>query len=402
MSTDSTHRTNLRIAVAGVVLFGAVVAAYGGLIAVLERAGGGSLNARALTMLDYLPEITSQPADRDLVMLFGSSMVQAGFDPLDFDAALAAEGITASTYNYGLGNLNPRFQELLTRRIREAFERDGRRLSLALIEFNPFQTTVVRNQSTRMMDDQNIAIFSNNRELWQHTLSDPSFGARLFVIRYFRKGYSAELLTSLPQLISGGGPPPAIAATEEFAAAQRRRGEASRTLGQRVAADNYPPSALPGWDPALRGGRANITLFSGATLEALADYQEAARHPLLMQADLHSRVVSADILELGFDETLIVAFIEMVRNFQAVAESTEVLLLPRHAEYVVYSQEVQARLDTVKQRIAAETGARVRDYQLLPSIDGRHFSDSTHMNSIGTEIFTRRLAADYVEVLRQP
>lgn len=399
MNKHSPMRTNLKTAVAGLIVFGSLVLLYTEGIKGLERAGGGSLNARALTMIDYLPEITAQPADRKLVMFFGSSMVEAGFDPLAFDGVMAGEGLAVTSYNYGLGNLNPRFQELLTRRIREAFERDGRRLALALVEFNPFQTTIRRNQTTRMMDEQNIAILSSPGELWRETLEDPSVGTRMFVIRYLRKGYSAELLTTLPQLIAANTPS-GFVESEEYRAAQERRNQANREFFARFAEDDYPEPALPGWDPATRGARLDLSLISAETRAALTPLQEASRHPLLMQQDLQRRIVSADILELRFDETLIAAFIEMVRNFQAIAETVEVVLLPRNTEYVIYTPEVRARLEAVKRRIAEETGVVIRDQQLHRLIDGSHFADSTHMNTGGTELYSRALAADYAEALR--
>lgn len=400
MSQDSALRTSFKTAVAGTVLFGSIVGLYVLGITLLERVGGGGLNSRTLSMIEYLPEIAAAPPERRLVMVFGSSMVQRGFDPLVFDAQMAAEGLPVTSYNYGLGNLNPRFQRILTRRIREAFERDERRLALALVEFNPFQTTVRRNESTRITDEQNIAILSTPAELWRRTLADPSSGARMFVIRYFRKGYSAELLTSLPQLI-GAGVDPAIAASAEYQAAERRRAAATRRFQTSLAQDDYPPSAMPGWDPALRGGQANLALVSPETRAALAEAQAAQLHPLLMRLDLQERIDTADILGLGFDETLIAAFIEMVRDFQAIADTVEVVLLPRNAEYVVYTPDVQARLDALKRRIADETGAAVRDHQRLEGIETRHFADSTHLNSVGIDTYTRALAADYAGVLRE-
>ena len=54
--------------------------------------------------------------DRDLVMVFGSSMVDAGFGPREFDQFIAEQGGEVSSWNYGFGGLNPMFQEILARR----------------------------------------------------------------------------------------------------------------------------------------------------------------------------------------------------------------------------------------------------------------------------------------------
>ena len=82
----------------------------------------------------------------DLVMVYGSSMVDAGFGPREFDQHIADMGGDVSSWNFGFGGLNPIFQEYLARRIVDDFNAHDRRLKLLLIEFNPFQTTKTRRE----------------------------------------------------------------------------------------------------------------------------------------------------------------------------------------------------------------------------------------------------------------
>ena len=46
----------------------------------------------------------------DLVMVYGSSMIDAGFGPREYDQHIADSGGQSSSWNYGFGNLNPLFQ----------------------------------------------------------------------------------------------------------------------------------------------------------------------------------------------------------------------------------------------------------------------------------------------------
>jgi len=105
-------------------------------------AGADSLMGRVLLAQAAIPQIAAE--ENDLVLFFGSSMVQAGFSPREFDRRLAEMGVSTTSFNFGFGGLNPIFQEYVSRRIAEGFTAENRRLKLVLIEFNPFQTTITR------------------------------------------------------------------------------------------------------------------------------------------------------------------------------------------------------------------------------------------------------------------
>jgi hypothetical protein len=84
---------NIKILLAGVLIFGSVVLVYNRMVGLFEEAIGGGLNARALTMINYLPNLTKVDEHRKTVMVFGSSMVQYGFLPPLFDREMEKRGI---------------------------------------------------------------------------------------------------------------------------------------------------------------------------------------------------------------------------------------------------------------------------------------------------------------------
>ena len=347
-----------------------------------------------VAQLEHLPGIVAENRDKRKVFVFGSSMVQAGFEPNVFDAAMADQGINTISYNYGVGNLDPEFQVLIAQRISEAFLDGEERLALTLIEFNPFQVTRVRNRFGAITRDQNVSVLSSNEELWNITLDDPTRGIRLFNIRYLRDGLSAEPITSIPS-IDFSGP---RNTTEEYRAARQRSAELNarfRELRDRIEGSDQ-------WRSEIRGGRIDKSAFSPETLDALGAYMESPRYPGFMEADLQRRVRGADILELEFDEALIEAFIELVIHLEAVSIQVEVILLPRNTEWVRYTPEAQARLNRVLHRIEEETDVAVRNFQEHPAITPQHFADTTHLSTYdGIDIFSRLLAEEYADLLSQ-
>ena len=396
-TADNGRKVALITTLAGVLLFGAVIGTYN-LIILGIKSIGGDLNGRVDAFLEFLPQVAAEPTDKQLVMVFGSSMVQAGFEPRVFDEVMKNKGIDSVSYNYGVGNLNPYFQEIVARRVREQFERSGRNLDLALIEFNPFQATKVRKNAIRFTDEQNVAMLSSPQELFAETLRDPTRGIRMLTIRYLRQGFSAELFSSLPLLIASetGESEPSDEEREIIRNSQRFNAEFNRHLAREYGTEPAPP-----WNPDTRGGRITKPNYSDELLSALRDYNASRRHPYFMRQDLQRRIEGADILELDFDEELIQAFIQIVKHFQAVSDEVVVLLLPRNTDWVNYSDDVKARLNAVNQRIQRETGVELRDYQVIDVIGPEHFFDTTHLSNYdGIDIFSEFLAREFAEKLQ--
>ena len=156
------------------------------LFALANDAGSQSLLGRVLQAQDAIPQIAAEP--NDLVLFFGSSMVEAGFSPREFDRFIEEAGGAVTSFNFGFGGLNPLFQDYLSRRIVERFVAEERRLKLAIIEFNPFQATRARRNLGAALEESYISMLASPGELADITLDDPETGIRMLEIRYLRDG----------------------------------------------------------------------------------------------------------------------------------------------------------------------------------------------------------------------
>lgn len=350
-----------------------------------------SIMGRVLEAREALPQVVAQPGD--LVMVFGSSMVEAGFSPRQFDQEMAAAGRPVTSFNFGFGGLNPYFQDFLSRRIVEAFEAADRRLALTLVEFNPFQTTVTRNERAKAIRDSYLTMLASPRELWKIVLEDPRRGIRLLVIHYLRNDISAEMTTNF--LLGHFDPPPPSAEFPLDEAVDKRLNEVLERLGQ-LFEEEYPDYEGEDWRWAWQGGGTLPEERSEETLRLVEEYYELIRHPHYLARDLRRRIENSDILELNFDEELIQAFIRTVNNFKPVSDRLEVILLPRDTEWVPHTPEVAGRLQSLLERIERETGVPVRNFQDTGQIPPQMFGDVTHLNRYGGAVaFTRLLVETY-------
>ena len=352
-------------------------------------------NDRAKGMIDNLSVVVEQDQGKKKVLFFGSSTVEAGFEPHRFDNALLAQGEDVISYNYGVPNLNPEYQALIARRIRSSFEGADEQLALTLIEFNPFQTTKTRKLLGDAKRDQSQAVLMSVDELLEVTLRDPGRGLQLLTIRFLRGGLSAELLTSeiAEELVKS----PSLSA--ELERARQSRYE-SLQLFLATLPENSDYFGDEAWDRSLRGGRADKGKLSDDSLVALNSYSSSYRHSELMRNDLQRRVVQGDILDLDFHEELILAFIEMVNTLSSVSDQIEILLMPRNTQWISYTPEVQNKLEELMQRISDATGVNVRNWQDDSRITPEDFTDTTHLSfTTGIDRFTDLLVEEYGERL---
>lgn len=390
LDSSGEQKVRFKTFLGGLFMFIAVVGLYKLL------ASNVPINDRVLGMMNYMPSLIEERPESKKVMVFGTSMVQAGFEPTQFDEYFANRNLDITSYNYGVGNLNPEFQQYVIRHIRREMEAAGAKLDLALLEFNPFQTTKARDVIGAFTRDQNEAILLSIEDLWNITLDDPDRGTRLFNIRFLREGLSAELITSAILLDGGGAPPQSSPErTEALSARREKREELLATFPE-----DYSPFS-DAWEPELRGGRVRKDELSEESLDALYAYAESFNHPALMEPDLQRRIRQGDILGLDFEERLVQSFINMVNDLNAVSEQMEVVLLPRNTDWVVYTPEVQAKLDNLMARVTEETGVPVRDMQDLPEMTPEMFVDTTHLSfASGIDTYTRVLAETYEPILR--
>jgi hypothetical protein len=366
------------------------------LFAFAMDASGSTFLGRVLEARAALPQITQE--QEDLVMVFGSSMVHAGFSARHFDREVNAMGGEVKSWNFGFGGLNPYFQDYLSRRIREGFEQDERRLRLALIEFNPFQTTQTRWQGAVPAVDSFITMLASDDELWQMALEDPERGALLFNIKYLRDNVSAEMATTFfgrmfrepPQLSDRPG------LDEEQ---QARFDEISDELNSRFE-EEYPDFVPAQWKYDWQGAGTVPWERPAETVAMFPEFYALQHNEERMHNDLLFRIRSADAVDLNFEDLLVERFIAVVENFKPIADEVEVILLPRNTDWINYTPEVAARLQSVIERIERETGVPVRNQQLIEASPPEAFSDTTHLGRyVGDIPWTEHLVREYGERL---
>lgn len=367
------------------------------LFAIANGAGSQSLLGRVLEAQAAVPKIAAEK--NDLVLFFGSSMVQAGFSPREFDAALQQRGIAVTSFNFGFGGLNPLFQDYLSRRIVEGFEAEDRRLKLVLIEFNPFQATITRRNRATALEESYIAMLASPAELWRITLENPRRGIRMFMIRYLRDGLSAEMITTF--FWSEPFQPPDDANTDaEDEAARKRFGEVIEALGKKFD-EEYPEYDGSDWYYPWQGGGTIKAERSAETLTLFDEYYALIRSDSRMRDDRLSRIRTADIEALHFDPELVDAFIRIVQNFQRVADNVEIVMLPKNTDWIRNPADALERQAAAVERISRETGLPVRNFQQIGAVSNDMFSDTTHLNRYeGAVAFTMFLADEYAELLR--
>ena len=395
-AVTSTRGIYLRILLA--ILLGMAVAL--GLVRAFVAANDASaqsLLGRVIESRAAIPQIATE--ENDLVMLFGSSMTQAGFSPREFDLELAEKGVATTSFNYGFGGLNPMFQEYLSRRIVEDFKAQDRRLKLVMIEFNPFQTTITRRNRAVALEESYIALLATPSELFDILLDDPERGLRMLEIRYLRDGISAEMITTFFWAEPFQAP---FVGTDlvEDEGVEERLDEVLAAMGEAFEAE-YPDYDGSDWYYPWRGGGTNKSERSAETLALVDQYYELSQTDYQMSDDRLSRINTADIVDLNFDDDLVEAFIALVNNFKQIADHVEVVMLPKNTDWIKNPPEAVARQTAVIERIRRETGVPLRDFQVSDEVSNSMLGDATHLNRYqGAVAFTHLLVEEYEDLLR--
>jgi hypothetical protein len=328
-------------------------------------------------------------------------MTDAGFGPREFDQHIAEMGGSVSTWNFGFGGLNPMFQEFLARRFVDDFNAHDRRLKLLLIEFNPFQTTKTRRNRAVAIEEPYMSLLSSPAEIWDRTLEDPASGLRIAEIRWLRDGVSAEAITtyflSEPFQEPAGELDPGI---EEDEAVAERIGEIGEAYFP-MFEEEFGEFADCDWCYDWKGGNALRSERSDELNALVAEYYSLVQSDYHMASDRLSRIRTADIEELDFEEDLVVAFIGLVNALAEVSDNIEIIILPKNDDWIKNPPEALQRLHDVVARIERETGVKVRDFQKIDAVTNDMFSDTTHLNGLdGLDAFTRFLAEEYVHLLQ--
>ncbi len=393
-STSSSRAIFARVLL--VITLG-MAACYGivRIFADLNDASAETILGRVMEARAALPRILAE--ERDLVMFFGSSMTRAGFSARLFDRQLEQSGIEVKSFNFGVGGLNPYFQDFFSRRIHEAFDERDRRLKLALIEFVPFQLTSARWRGAQPAVDSFLAMLASPREMFAMVPEDPTRGLQILNIHYLRNDVSAEITT----WYFGQGletPPPTSDLPEEDEDRQQRLQEIGDQLNEKFE-EEYPDYVPSNFNYDWQGAGTIPDERSPETLELFTEFYELQRTPRRLENDKLQRTACCDIVELHFEEILVESFIRIVLEFQKFSDHVEVVLLPRNTEWIQYPPEAVARMQAVLDRIRRETGVEIRDYQDV-GFGPEHFSDTTHLSRYGGDVpFTAFLAEEYEPVL---
>lgn len=306
---------------------------------------------------------------------------------------MSEQGVTVKSFNFGFGGLNPFFQDYLSRRIRDDFEAEDRRLKLAVIEFNPFQATQARWNGALSSLDSFLNMLATDEEIWEIARDDPERGALLFNIRYFRNNISAEMATSfLGRPLRGPRERSKLPQDEEM---QTLRDELGGILNEQFEKE-YPDYDGKPWNWGWQGGGTIPEERSAYTIETVYKYYDAGKMDYRLDNDRLNRINCCDILEMHFEAELVEAFIRIVENFQQFSDKVEIIMLPRNTDWIEYSPEARQRLDAAIAEIEQATGVTIRDFQIIDGLNNEMFTDTTHLNRYqGAVRFTHFLAEEY-------
>lgn len=396
--TDTESMTSRKIYAKTIMTIGLCMAAAMLIIHLILLSMGAQsqgVPGRVNESRDALQQIVREP--EDVVMFFGSSMTRAGFSPRKFDADLQKMGKQVTSFNFGFGGLNPYFQDFFSRRIVEEFEESDRRLKLAMIEFNPFQTTTTRWNRARPVLDAFLTLLASDKELFEIARQDITRGVRLFNIKYVRANISAEMITTFfgreifpPQRRQQ------FRDDEETVAERRRLG---RLLNEQFDKD-YPNYVDSEWSYEWRGAGTIPEERSAETLALFDEFYAVSQTDARMKNDRLSRIRSADIEELNFEPLLVEHFINIVKNFQRVSDNLEVIMLPKNSKWIKTSPEAEERLARVIAQIEAATGVTIKNHQSIPEITSDMYRDTTHLSRYRGDIaYTDFLVSQYSNIL---
>jgi hypothetical protein len=337
---------------------------------------------RVRQCLQALDEIVTAPGS---TVVFGSSMVQMGFSPEEFDAQARALGQELTSYNLGFGGANPEVQLELAQWVAQAYRRQGRRAKQMVIEFTPFQATLARSraQGLAQIARAKKAVLLTPASLLSATLRSPTEAAHL--VGLWTQGAVTPQMT-LHALSAVALPRNPERRTDP------RRELVERIRQGRIARDGKLPDP---WDRSQRGDAAWVV---DETLPAYDAWLQLRHSAETLSEDLEWRVESSDLLELRFDPERIHQFIALAKLLSSVAERSHVLLMPTHPDWVKRTPEGQTRLDQVLVRIRAETGLEIIDLSSSPGPFAlADFVDTTHLNErSGRPKLSRELATRIV------
>ncbi|MCJ8270551.1 MAG: hypothetical protein MJK04_14250, partial [Psychrosphaera sp.] len=177
---------------------------------------------------------------------------------------------------------------------------------------------------------------------------------------------------------------------------KKRRSELGKQANELYAAD-FPDLVRRQWSLPLQGGRTIPQERSAKSLEVYAEYIKTQQTAAQMTNFRNRRIRTADVLGLNFEPLLVESFIRIVENFKQFSDKVEVVMLPRNTDWINYSPEAQARLDSAIAQIEKGTGLTIRNHQNLEQITPQMFRDATHLARYQGDIaYTQFLVDEYI------
>ena len=318
---------------------------------------------RLRQILSALPRIAAGPGKKGVVL--GASAVAQGFSPEEFDARLAEEKISLTSYNLGQNAPDPLILRLLTARIRTTFESRSERLFLSIIEFSPGDSTQAAESGLAQVDSIRRAQLAGWGELARLFTKSPKTGADLGALKALGGLGAPELAGALRQRL--------LTEREK----ETERAVLIRELDRELRAIGSGRE-IASWDWRRRGGQRLLFPATRKTYEALV----RSSTPAWLASDRRGFVANGDILELRFSDEMIANFVRAVKNLQAISEHTYVLISPRNAAWIAPTPAGAERLSRVLSRIGRETGGKTIDFYSDQEFLPADFLDTVHLNEI--------------------
>ncbi|MCG8669213.1 MAG: hypothetical protein MI867_07340 [Pseudomonadales bacterium] len=359
---------------------------------------------RIRSTLNALPIIAE--STKETVLVFGSSLVKDGFSPRYFDETVNRNTtLDIQSFNIGLGNMNPAYQKLLAKRIKETLAQHDKRLSVSLIEFNPFLATKKREQFRPFLKEQVTALLMSDAELLKLAEDDIELFARMAATKYLRNGVSAEAITGgLKTIIDSAQSQAPLAAQfdDEYLQVLAERKALYRKLSQAINKAQPTTKKSHIWNPNTQGGLIDMIDLPIEDHELVSSLTQNMQYPKTLQFDLQSRINCCDILELGFSDSLLSDFESVIEEFQSFSDKVEVVLMPRNKDIVKPSPKTEEKLNQLLANISEKLGIKIRNYQTHPKFDATMFYDATHLSmDKGRLAFSELLANDLSQSMVQ-
>lgn len=337
------------------------------------------------------PPAAAVPAPHRTVYLFGSSLVEFGFSPDIFDAAMRDQGLDVRSYNFAYGNADPGIHHLFARKFARTFAGQPHKVDLVVFEFTPFQATRRREQQTGQLDSAVQSMLYDWPDFLALARQDHEKAVSLLSTRLLRNGVPAEAITNLLATLTRSAISPSASVDDGHKAPLREQGLA---LYHRLLAE-WPQASPPGgWYRENRGGLPATA--SAGSLALADDVMARLQVPARMQASRRQRLGCCDIEDLDISAHMLDEFIAAVKEAQKASDRVDVLLMPRNQDVVHLSAAGRANLARALARIRAETGARVVDFSERPYYGVQEFLDADHLTLFrGRARLTRQLADFY-------